>query len=171
MRLRQRARKRRGVETLELILVLPVLVILIVFCVQFAMVAIFQSAVVHAATVGAREAGKGADLDTIVDAVQRIVGVNCIAISDVNGSGTKIILEDADSMLPPEEFGDPLLDCTLPANALGPNQVRVTVCVDLTATPFCNALAAWGVTFAGRELKASSLVVKEYEQDLGVGVP
>ncbi len=165
----RKARSRRGVETLELILVLPVLVILIVFCVQFAMVAIFQSAVTHAASVGAREAGKGADLDTIVDAVQQIVGVNCITISDVNGSGTKVVLEDAGS--PTEEFGDALLVCTPPGNALEPTQVRVTVCVDLSATPFCDALAAWGVTFAGRDLKASSFVVKEFEQDLGVGVP
>ncbi|MHB8901762.1 MAG: TadE/TadG family type IV pilus assembly protein [Thermoguttaceae bacterium] len=154
-------------ETLELILVLPVLLILIVFCVQFAMVALFQSAVVHAATVGAREAGKGADLATVVEVVQRIVGVHCITI---DGSGTKVVLEDSDSLLPAQAFGDPTL-CNPPASLLGPNQVRVTVCVDLSATPFCNALANWGVTFAGRTLKGSSVVVKEYEQDLSVGGP
>lgn len=183
MRYRRNPRNRRGVETIELILVLPILVIVLIFSVQFAIVSIYQSTVVHAATVAAREAAKDqaagqiTDFDKVVAAVQHIVSVNCIQISDAVGSGTKVMLEDGGSLAdPPQspfvlEYGDPSLDCPLPANALDPNQVRVTVCVDLSATKFCDALAPWGVTFLGRKFRASSLVVKEYEQDLGVGMP
>lgn len=186
MRNRRNPRNRRGVETIELILVLPILVIVLIFSVQFAIVAIYQSTVVHAATVAAREAGKdqGADelgagirtdFDKVVASVEYIAGVNCIQISDASSSGTKVVLEDLNPPNPLEApsvaYGDPALDCQPPLTpAVEPGQVRVTVCVDLMkATRFCDALAPWGVTFAGRVFRASSLVMKEYEQDLSVG--
>ena len=168
MRCRRKMRNRRGVATLELILVVPIILLVLVFSIQFGIVAIYQATVVHSATVAAREAGKGADFDKVVGAVQTIVGIQCVDISEVPGSGTKVVLEDGDSEDPPLVFGDPLLDCATPANPLDPIQVRVTVCVDLMATKFCDALAPWGVSFTGRMLKASSLVMKEYEQDLGL---
>ncbi len=165
MRCRKRSRSRRGVATLELILVVPILLIVLLFSIQFGIVAIYQATVTHAATVAAREAGKGADFDTVVEAVRTIVGIQGIDITADTGSGTKVVLEDGDSE---EVFGDPLLDCPTPENPPDPIQVRATVCVDLMATRFCDALAPWGVSFTGRMLKASSLVMKEYEQDCGL---
>ncbi len=157
---------RRGVETLELILVLPVLIFVLVVTFQFATLLIFRAAVTHAATVAAREAGKGAAFDKVVGAVQQVLDANCIAVSDAPGSGTKVVLEDGDGIVD-AQFGDPGLVCPPPANPLDPLQVRVTVCVDLPATPFCDALAGWGFTFLGRgPVRASSLVMKELEQDL-----
>ena len=169
MHVRRRGRtNRRGVEVLELILVLPVLILVLVVTFQFATVLMFRSTVTHAATVGAREAGKGAEFDKVVDAVQQVLGVNCITVSDAPGSGTKVVLEDGDGIVD-DEFGDPSLDCPLPCNDLDPLQVRVTVCVDLPATSFCDVLASCGISFLGRgPLRASSMVLKEYEQDLGV---
>ena len=168
MRCRRKMRNRRGVATLELILVVPILLIVLIFSIQFGIVAIYQATVTHAATVAAREAGKGADLQTVVEAVRTIVGIQGIDITDDTGSGTKVVLEDGDSGDPPLVFGDPLFDCPTPENDPDPIQVRATVCVDLMVTRFSDALASWGVTFAGRRLKASSLVMKEYEQDLGL---
>ncbi len=164
MRRRRNPRSRRGAATLELILVVPILLIVLVFSIQFGIVALYQAAVVHSATVAAREAGKGADFNTVVAAVQKVVDVHDIDIDDASGSGTKVVLEDGDAAT--MEFGDDNLSCPTPENALDPKQVRVNVCVDLAATRFCDALAAWGVTFAGRTLRASSLVVKEHEQDI-----
>ncbi len=166
MRRRKVPKTRRGVATLELILVVPILLIVLIFSIQFGIVAIYQATVMHSATVAAREAGKGADFNTIVAVIQEIVDVHKINIDDAVGSGTKVVLEDADSGSSPWVFGAPGFACPLPSNALDPKQVRVTVCVDLAATRFCDALAAWGLTFAGRTLRASSLVVKEYEQDV-----
>ncbi len=141
MCVRQR-KDRRGVATLELILVIPILLIVLVVSFQFGMIALYQAAVTHSATVAAREAGKGANLGEVKDAVQRVVDVHGIDINGVSGSGAKVTLDD-----------------------LAPNEVRVTVCVDLAATQFCDALVAWGLSFAGQTLRASSLVTKELEQD------
>lgn len=166
MRCRRKIRGRRGAATLELILVVPILLIVLIFSIQFGIVAIYQATVTHSATVAAREAGKGADFETILDVVQQVLDVHGI---DMELPGTpepddiKLVLEDHGASN--EEYGS--LSCTLPGNALQSDQVRVTVCVDLSATRFCDALAPWGLTFAGRTFKASSLVMKEYEQDLG----
>ncbi len=168
MRCRTKTRGRRGVATLELILVVPILLIILVFSIQFGIVAIYQATVVHSATVAAREAGKGADFATVTNVIQQIVGIHGIDISDSVGSGTKVVLEDGNSVDPPLEFGDASFTCPLPANALDPIQVRTTVCIDLSATRFCDALAPWGVTFAGRTFRASSLVMKEFEQDVSL---
>ena len=61
MRRRRNYRRRRGVATLELILVTPILLIVLIFSVQVGIFSIYQATIVHSATVAAREAGKGAD--------------------------------------------------------------------------------------------------------------
>ena len=103
--------RRRGVTTLELILVMPVIVVMLVAILEFGTLMVLQSTVTHAATVGAREAGKIADIDEVVEAVQAVLGVNCITLSEASGSGTKVILEDVTNL--PSQFGDPTLDCQL----------------------------------------------------------
>ncbi len=161
---RRHGASRRAVTTIELLLVVPILLIVLVCCIQFGIVVLYQAAVTHAATVAAREAGKGADFPTVIDTVQQIVDVHCIEISEQGGSGTKVVLDGHD-IGTPWEYGDPSLVCPPPANAPELYEVRVTVCVDLAATRFCDALAAWGLSFAGRMFRASSLVMLEFEQD------
>ncbi|NCC37422.1 MAG: hypothetical protein EOM24_36235 [Chloroflexia bacterium] len=169
MRCRKNRRNQRGVVTLELILVLPILLIVLVVSVQFGMIALYQAAVTHSATVAVREAGKGADFTKVVAAVQQVVGIHDI---DISGSGTKVTLDGyiishgSEPSDPPLVYGDPSLTCLPPTNAPHLNEVRVTVCVDLAATRFCDALAAWGLSFADRMFRASSLVMKELEQDV-----
>ena len=58
------------------------------------MAVIFQSAVTHAATVGARESGKEPSITVVVNAVQSILDANCITLETTDGSGTKVVLED-----------------------------------------------------------------------------
>jgi len=155
-------RRRRGVITLELILVMPVLVIMLVAMVEYTTLMILQSTVTHAATVGAREAGKIADIDEVVEAVTVVLGANCIALDDAEGSGTKMILESGDEL--PIQFGDPALECDVPEIPLQPDEVRVTICVALTATPFCDALRSFGFSLFDKRLEISSLVKKELQQ-------
>lgn len=173
MRARRNRRNRRGVATLELILVLPILLIVMIVSMQLGMVTLYQAAVTHSATVAAREAGKGADFTTVVNAVQHVVDVHGITISNTNDSGTKVTMDkyggvdENDDPLDPivYSYGDPLLTCPPPANDPQFGEVRVTVCVDLAATEFCDALAPWGLSFLGRTFRASSLVMGELDQD------
>ncbi|KKK66331.1 hypothetical protein LCGC14_2965190, partial [marine sediment metagenome] len=145
-----------------MILALPILVVMLVALVEYTTLMILQSTVTHAATVGAREAGKIADIDEVIEAVQVVLGVNCITLADEEGSGTKVILEGGD--LFPTEFGDPTLDCDPPTNPLEPDEVRVTVCIALTATPVCDALRTFGFSLIGKRFEVSSLVKKELQQ-------
>ena len=151
--------QRRGVVTLELILVLPILVVTFIAMYEFTIVLIVNPAITHAATVAAREAGKGADVDELAEVVQAVIGVNCITVSDAGGSGIKIVLEDGAALT--TMFGDPDLVCETPPNALNPDEVRVTLCVEYEATPVCNALRDFGFSLFGRFFWASSLVKKE----------
>jgi hypothetical protein len=172
--------RRRGAVVLEFILTLSVIVILFFAAFQFGMKTMYQAAVVHAATVGAREAGKvsgvanpydpaDALVDVVVPTVQQILAVHCI---DVNDPGTRIILEDGGH--PTQYFGDAAV-CNEPSDPdLTPLEVRVTVCVDISATPFgnafmgglCNGLEDFGLSFVGQKLYATSVVRKELAQDL-----
>ncbi len=161
---------RRGSVTLELIIAMVILVVLLIAVFEYATLMVFQATITHAATVGAREAGKGAQIDEVVEVVQAIVGVNCILIDDTPGSGTKVILEDGDPGCGTTSYGDPDFDdCAVPDNELNVDEVRVTVCVAIDATPFCDALAVplcgalgeTGFSLSGCHLHASSLVKKE----------
>ncbi len=152
--------RRRGVGTLELILALPMLVIVLVAIFEFTMLMILQSTVTHSATVGAREAGKDAQMDELVEIVQAMVAPNCIVISDEPGSGTMIVLESGNGDI--TKFGDPTMNCTLPPNPVNPDEMRVTVCVSTSATGICDALGDLGFSIWGRCLQASSLVQREH---------
>ncbi|MDZ7618111.1 MAG: TadE/TadG family type IV pilus assembly protein [Patescibacteria group bacterium] len=149
--------------TLEMILVLPILLIVLVVSVQFGVLTLYQAAVTHATTVAVREAGKGADLDEVVEIVQAVVRDHGVIVSDAP-SGTRIVL-DGGSMAAPISYGDDSLACPVPAPATGFDEIRVTACVDLSATRFRDMLAPWGLTFAGRTFRASSLVTMELDQD------
>ncbi|MDY0168270.1 MAG: pilus assembly protein [Thermoguttaceae bacterium] len=180
MRRRRIARPRRGAATLELILAVPILLIVLVFSIQFGVAAIYQATVVHSATVAAREAGKGIDLEAVADAVNMVLGIHGIEISETT-AGAKVILDwyavPPDPGDPPGEFlleyGDESLGCGHPDVELDCRQVRVTVCVAPSATNFCGslckALKPFGVSFENRMFKASSLVVQEVEQDACTG--
>lgn len=162
--------RRQASVTVELIIAMVILVVLLIGIFEYATLMVLQATITHAATVGAREAGKGAQIDEVVEVVQAIVGVNCITIDDTPDSGTKVILEDGDAVCGTISFGDPNFDdCEIPANPLNGDEVRVTVCVAIEATPFCDALAVPlcgalgepGFSLSGCHLHASSLVKKE----------
>lgn len=158
--IRRRPSRRRGVGTLQLILVLPVILVVLLALFEFTMLMVLKSAVTHAATVAAREAGKDADIDELAEVVQAVVAANCITIGDTPGCGTKIVLEAGDGAI--TEYGDTDMNCTLPANAVGPDEVRVTVCVATDATGLGDWLEDFGFSILGRCLKASSLVKREH---------
>ncbi|MEX2175223.1 MAG: TadE/TadG family type IV pilus assembly protein [Pirellulaceae bacterium] len=147
-------RSRRGSTTFESILVLMVLIVASLAAVQFGLALIVKQAVSHAATVAAREAGKGADADELVAVVERVLAGHRIAI----GRDAALVL--AQGELPLETRGT--LACTPPAAPLlDADEVRVTLWVSLTAPPFLNILKPYGIDFTGRTFKTSSVATLE----------
>jgi hypothetical protein len=144
---------------LELILTLPVIVVLLVAIFEYTMVMVVEADVTHAATVGAREAGKCSDIALVARVVQSILAVNCITISDLPGSGTKVVLEDG--VTGRSEFGDPTMVVQTPSNPLNPDEVRVSAFVNVRATRICDPLGAFGFSLSSCRISASSLVKKE----------
>ena len=169
-RKRSGSRPPRGAVTLKLILTLGVLVIMLLATFEFAAIGLLRAALTHAATVAAREAGKAATVEPtfsaadLVPVVQPIVGIHCVTLSDTADSGTKIVLEMGQPSLPPSvsTWGDSNLSCDPPASpTVAEDEVRVTLCVGLSATPFCDALSFFGLPLIDNTLRASAVVKKE----------
>ena len=152
LRLGRRSR-REGMQTLEVVLVLPILLLVTLAIFQFGILVLVQQSVAHAATVTAREAGKGADVDELVLAANEILGPHCIAI----GPDAAVVVE-AD--LAAASRGS--LTCNPPVGpSMGIDEVRTTICVDLIQQPFLTALEAYCIDFSGKRFEISSLVKKE----------
>lgn len=171
-----RARRRlvrQGAVTLEFILVMPIIVVITWAVFQYGILLLVRQSVTHAATVAAREAGKGEPIDVLGRVVDNVLVVHCLDIADDDGdpipnSGMQVVLETGDpngGAALVQSFGDGSLDCDPPDDPeVQPDEVRVTVCVDLTKPPICNFLFNFGLTeltFQGKRLEISSLVKKE----------
>ena len=169
----RRAPTRRAAVTLEFIPVMPIIIVLTWAVFQYGILFLVQQSVTHAATVAAREAGKGEPIDVIGRVVDHVLLVHCFDVADDEGnpiadSGIRVVLETGDPLGGPptvESFGDNSVDCDPPDEPeVKSDEVRVTVCLDLTKPPICNFLFSFGfteLTFEGKQLVISSLVKKE----------
>ena len=153
---RSTRRRRTGSSTIESILVLLVLLIASLASVQFGVALIIKQAAAHATTVAAREAAKGADIDELVEDVNRVLQGHRIAI----GSDATIVLEDGPASFRRQTRGE--LDCDPPSEpTIDSDEVRVTLCVSLTAPPFLNILECYGIDFRGHTFQTSAVATKE----------
>jgi hypothetical protein len=153
---RFRAARRRGVSTFESIMVLVVLIIASFAAFQFGLALIVKQTVSHAATVAAREAAKGATADELICVVNRLFQEYRMQI----GPDVSLVLEDPTAVIPIDPRGS--LPCVPPATPiLDSDEVRVTVCVSLTAGPFVNILKFYGIDYTGRTFEISSVATKE----------
>ena len=148
-------RLRSGAVTLEAILGVLVLVIAFVAVLQFGINTTIRHSVIHAASVAAREAGKGASITELETVVENVLVPHNITI----GPSAAILLEDPDvGAIPP--IGS--LTCTAPSTpVVVSGDVRVTVCVRMDTKPFVNWLLSFGVDVSDRCIRASSIVRKE----------
>ncbi|HZL91383.1 MAG TPA: TadE family protein [Pirellulaceae bacterium] len=150
-------RRRRGGLTIEFLLIFLMLLVAVLASFQFGIAMVIRQAISHSATVAAREAGKFADADELVEVVNQILCVHQLAVGD----DVTVILED------PENLDEPVavrgnVVCDPPANpVLIPHAVRVTVCVRIDSAPFYRALACYGIDFTGKHFQFSSVVLKE----------
>ena len=165
---RRRAIRRRGVSTLQLILVLPLLVIIGMATFEFGIIMVVQQTVTSAAIMGARAAareGNATDANTAAVAeVNRVLALHGLAIvdGDVN-SDTRMALEYLTNPPNPAIItGDPGLTITTPsAPVMTGTDVRLTVCVDLTTAPLVNFLSTFGLDFTGNRLQITSATTIE----------
>lgn len=154
---RPQSRSRRaGMQALEVVIVLPILILLLVAGIQFGMAMLVEQAVTHAATVAAREAGKGASTAEVVQTVECILAPHAITLGPYAG----LLLEDPAKYSQPQKAGS--LACDAPVSpALESGDVRVTLCVALDRRPFLNALRAYGIDLTGRRFVVRAAVQKE----------
>ena len=147
---------RRGVITLEFILVFPILLILLLASIQFGQMILVEQAVSHAATVGAREAGKWATMAEVVDSVNQVLATRGIEI----GQEASVVVEDPELIPAVRQAGEPACIPPSPPD-LVPGDIRVSVCVDAASQPLCNLLRCFGFDMTGRHFECSSFVRKE----------
>lgn len=142
--------KRRSASvTLEALLVIPLLVIVTVAMAQFFITALVQQAAVNASIEGAKVASlQSSDMDDVRDAVNRVLD----AVNLTVGPEVSVVRQTP--------FGTAMrgaYPCTPPATpALAINEVRVTVCIDMTANPLLNSLSAFGINVSGKTMTAST---------------
>ena len=154
---------RRGAVTLEWLMVTPALLIVFFAAFEFGTIQLVQATITHATTYGARQAGKDtAVIDDVVAAVNLILDAIDLEITDVDGSGGVVFFEDGPGMANLYRFGDDDLDCDPPANpVLDTDEVRVTLCIEVSATPVIDVSDCYGITLSGKRFYVSSLVKKE----------
>ena len=154
---RCRRHRRRGGLTIEFLLIFLVLILAVFASFQFGIAMVIRQSISHSATVAAREAGKFADIDDLVEVVNTILCVHRLEV----GPDVQVILEDPQNLEAPIQTAGADL-CDPPAKPLLlPHAVRVTVCVRLDSAPFYNGLSCYGIDFTGKHFQFSSVVLKE----------
>lgn len=148
---RPSSRRRRGSAVLEAMLVLPILILVALAIFQFGVAMIVEQAVGHAATVAAREAGKGASLAELGPVVEEVLAPHGLSI----GSQASLVLENGRNGRS-EQLGT--YPCVSPREpGMDASEVRVTVCVNLGQPPLLNALASYGIDFSRLHFQASTV--------------
>jgi len=163
--------KRRGLEYLELVLVMPVLFMATIAIFQFGIMMLYHTAVTSAAVEGAREYAKpGATATKVAEYIQNFLLIHQVQFNTntlVAGSGDAYILfELSDTMATTtEERGN----ADLTVSAVGPptfsaNEVRVTVCSKLISAndrPVPNWLKYIGLDLSPRLIRVTSSTLRE----------
>jgi TadE-like protein len=146
-------RRRQGVTTIEMIMVVFVLILATFVSFQFAIALIVKQAIAHAATVAAREAAKGATEAELEEVIETVLAGHQITL----GSEASFVLED-----PNPGALQGTLPCTPPATpVIDGDEVRVTICVSLTVHPILNILKVYGIDYTGRTFAISAVATRE----------
>lgn len=154
---------RRGLLALELLFAVPVLALVLLTALQCGKVMMVRCGVVQAATVAAREAGKGAGIEEVAQAVNCILAAHGIAVTDRPGSGTKVAVRSGRGTV--KQYGDPRM-VVLPAPATGGDETVATVWIEFDAKRtdgrklLASSCGVLDLAFGEGRLSASSLVKK-----------
>jgi len=154
---RSRRHLRRGGLVVEALMIIPLLVIATIATIEFGSVISLQQTVNQAAIEGARAAAKDQDINYVVSVVNGVLSQQGISIDD---DVAAVRLEDPENDFNEKE-GEP--DCPAPSSDLTNGNIRVTVCVPVSATsvPIAGQLADFGFSLLGNSLRQSAVARKE----------
>jgi len=161
---RRAEREHRGLISVELLFAVPVLLLLLLAAVVYGRVMTVRCAATHAATVAAREAGKGGDVREIAGAVSRVLAPYGVAVTPRPGSGTKVVLQDGFGKV--REYGDPSMVYVKP-RGVAAGEILSTVWIRTTArkangaTPLIPSFGGLGAVLHTGEICVSSLAKKD----------
>lgn len=140
-------RMRRGAETLELILVLPLLFMTLVAGVQFSSVMAVDTTFSSATIEASRLAAMGCRGATLGIRVDEFLAIHGMAL----GPGSRLVVEDSTGAV--ESFGDGTLTSPTIGSPLPAESVRSTLLIATAATPLPNALRQFNIDFSGRQFE------------------
>jgi len=165
------ASKRRGLEYLELVLVMPVLFLATIAIFQFGIMMLYHTAVTSAAVEAAREYAKpGATATKVANYIQNFLQIHQVQFDTTTttvGTGDVYVLfEFSDNVTTTtEERGN----SDLTVQSVGPqtfsaNEVRVTINSKLVSAndrPVPNWLKYVGLDLSARQLRVTSSTLRE----------
>jgi Flp pilus assembly protein TadG len=161
-----RLSKRKGVEFLELILVMPILFIATLAIFEFGILLLYEEAVTAAVVEGAREAAKTTNDSEVANVVQSFLAIHDVIFDTTtisNGGGNAYVLIERGPAV--GERGN--LNYAAAAygpNPLSANEVRVTVSTPLVVAndkPVPNWLRYFGFNLGSGRMQVSSLTQAE----------
>mgnify|MGYP000894981571 CR=1 FL=1 len=150
---------RTGAVVLEGILAIPILVIIVMACVQFGTTMIVEQAIMAGVTEGAREAAKvpttlsAADGNRILLAVQATES-SILSTQGISSANTQVIVEDSSGIRSSGPAVGPLPGVT---TIIDPAEVRVTVRVELVNTSIPDLLSTFGLNLTTRNFSVVSV--------------
>lgn len=157
--------QRRAAIIVEFLLVFPILLITTVAVLEFGILSIVNQTVQTAATEGAREAAKiGATTNEIATVIDDILSVHQITFDPTATNGTddaRVVIEYGAPISTSVERGNTGINCSALGPAVGTDEVKVTVCVNVTNAagqqPVPDWLSTFGFSLSGDTFEISSL--------------
>jgi Flp pilus assembly protein TadG len=150
---------RTGAVVLEAVLAIPILVIIVMACVQFGTTMIVEQAILAGVTEGAREGAKvpttlsAADGNRILSAVQTTES-SILSTQGISLANTQIIVEDSSGI---RSSGPAVGPVPVVTTITDPAEVRVTVRVELVNTSIPDLLSTFGLNLTTRNFSVVSV--------------
>jgi len=161
---RHRGNARRGIQILEMILVLPILLIAILACFQFGPVMIVQGTLTNAAEETARETAKIYQFD-ISDAadVDKSEAVANTILAAAHGlttasPGVLLILENADGVACRGDAALEALHCPAATSVTDASETKATILLNVDDAPIPQVLETFCVDISGQRFQIAAVV-------------
>ncbi len=151
---RRRQHQRRGIEVLEFILAMPVLILVLIAGIQFATVLVVDNTIQAAAIEAARvSSAENCDETDVANAVNQFLNVHGIRL----GPGARLVIQDSTGTL--TSIGDDGLTSDHLSPLPPANFVRSVLVVETNRTPIPNLLANYCVDYSGKQYEACSIAM------------
>lgn len=147
-----KSQRRRGIEVLELILVLPILFLSLAAGVQFASVMAVDATLCHASLEASRLASMECSEEQVLNRTNEFLAVHGLSL----GPGAALTLEDGDGVL--YALGDATLSSPTLGTPVEEGCVRATLLVETDSTPIPNTLRNYCVDYEGKLFEHVTLI-------------